>query len=100
MSTYQVPLEVTAYGGNGLIRNIAADPPLGRMDVWAIRRMLSGMAPVSVAVAADVSVRTAYRWRAEVIGLEDIVVGPWRATFVLRRNKPPMRLTVWRMKSW
>ena len=77
----------------------AADSPAHTVvDVWAVRRMLHGMHPIAVAVAAGVSIRTAYRWRNDVVGLEEVTIGAHSATFVLRRDKPPMRLTPWRRK--
>jgi hypothetical protein len=64
-------------------------------DAWAIRRMLAGWKPEAVATAAGVSVRTAKRWRAEITGLRELELEGFRATFAIRRGKPPLQLTVW-----
>ena len=61
---HQLPLDLEA-SRNGLARNILADPPTAPIAVWAVRRMLAGMHPISVATAAGVSIRTAYRWEIE-----------------------------------
>lgn len=93
---HQLPLELLEASRNGLARNILADPPTAPIAVWAVRRMLAGMHPISVATAAGVSIRTAYRWRAEIEHIEEIAVAGFRATFVVRHDRPPMQLTVWR----
>ena len=86
-------------GMNTLALHEAAESPSRTpVDVWALRRMLHGMHPVAVASAAGVSLRTAYRWRNDVAGLEEVAIGTHSATFVIRHDKPPMRLTPWRRK--
>lgn len=64
-------------------------------DPWLLRRMLAGMSPKALAIAGEMSVRTAYRWRSEMVSVEEVTVGGYKATYVLRRTKPPIRVTSW-----
>lgn len=68
------------------------------IDAWICRRILAGIHPRAVVVALDgrITLRTAYRWKAALIGLEEVTIGGWRATFALRRGQGPTRITEWR----
>jgi hypothetical protein len=66
------------------------------LDLWITRRALAGMTPKALAVAAGVSLRTAYRWHADLVAIEHVELNGWIATYVTRRNKPPIRVSEWR----
>lgn len=68
------------------------------LDAWLVRRLLSGVHPRAIAAASGgaMSLRTAYRWRREIRGLEEVRVGEHVATFVLRDGHPPTRIEPWR----
>lgn len=66
-------------------------------DTWLIKHGLS-FKPEALAVAAGVSVRTAYRYKAAFTGdLVTVRVGNWGARFAVRRGKPPVRIGPWEM---
>jgi len=67
------------------------------IDEWIACRLLAGMSPKAVVVASDnaMTVRTAYRWRRELVGLAEVEVGGFRATFAIRRTSPPARVSSW-----
>ena len=67
-----------------------------RFDAWLVRRLLAGMHPSALAVAGGISVRSAYRWRRDVLAMEDVRVGEHVATYVVRRDKTPIRVSRWR----
>jgi hypothetical protein len=67
------------------------------LDAWIVRRLLAGAHPraIAAATAGAISERTAYRWKRDVRGIEEVRVGDHVATFVLRRDQPPTRVTPW-----
>lgn len=70
------------------------------LDEWVVRRVLAGMHPKALVAAAGgaVSLRTAYRWKHDIVGVEQVQVGEYRASYVLRRDAPPTRITAWESK--
>lgn len=76
----------------------AANDPTAQIEPWIARRVVAGMAPRALVAATGgaISLRTAYRWRASIVRLEDVDIDGWRATFAIRRNDPPTRLSKWR----
>lgn len=71
-------------------------PESATVDGFLARRILAGWSAEAVAVAGSVSIRTAHRWISEIVGVEDVVVGGYVATFATRRGKQPLRLGPWR----
>ncbi len=73
--------------------------PSGRphIDAWLAARVLAGMSPRALVVASGgaMCVRTAYRWRRALLGLEEVELSGYRATFAIRRDAPPARITPW-----
>jgi hypothetical protein len=71
-------------------------PPLA--DEWLARRVCAGWRPQAIVAAADgaISLRTAYRWCKEFTAVEEVRVGAYVATYVVRRTKPPVRVSPWR----
>jgi hypothetical protein len=73
--------------------------PMGKaqLDVWLAARLLAGMHPKAVAVASGGAItwRTAYRWRRALLGLREVELDGYTATFAIRRDFPPSRLTPW-----
>lgn len=69
------------------------------MDTWLVRRLLAGWTPQAVATASAgrVSVRTVYRWRKSLMGVETVRVGRHLADFALRRRRTPIRISDWRV---
>lgn len=67
------------------------------LDEWICRRILAGMRPQALHAATDgrIAVRTFYRWRKDLLGLEIVTVGGYAATFALRRSGAPTRITPW-----
>jgi hypothetical protein len=61
----------------------------------AAEDLIAGRSPTLVARESGMSVRTAYRWRAQLVGIESVCVGGWVATFAIRRGKPPSRISAW-----
>lgn len=57
--------------------------------------LLAGRSPSLVARDTGMSVRTAYRWRAELTAIESVRVGGWVAVYAHRRSKPPVRISSW-----
>lgn len=68
------------------------------LDRWLAERVLAGWKPAALVVASGgtFTMRTAYRWRAQLVRLEDIVIGDHVATFAIRRTQPPVRIEPWR----
>lgn len=68
-----------------------------QMETWLARRILAGWTPRAVAAASAgrMNVRTAYRWRAELVRLDTVIVAGYAATFAIRRTKPPLRISEW-----
>jgi hypothetical protein len=80
-----------------ITRYQAADRPGNTAsDAWIVERIVAGWRPQAIAVAAGVSLRTAQRWRAEVIRVEELSVGGWVARFAVCRTRAPFRLEPWR----
>lgn len=75
---------------------LADHPNRTKADGWAARRLLAGWSPRAIAVGTGVSLRTAQRWRSEIVRVEDVEVGGYVASFAIRRTKPPLRLEPWR----
>lgn len=73
--------------------------PAGRpaIDLWLAARILAGMAPKAIVVASGgaFSLRTAYRWKRALVALVEIEVGGYVATYAIRRDQAPGRLTTW-----
>lgn len=65
-----------------------------RLDPWAARRIFAGWSVDAVAVAAGVSKRTAYRW-AKTSSLETVRIGGYVATYAIRTDAAPIRITDW-----
>lgn len=67
------------------------------IDVWLAKRILAGWTPQAIAKAScgSVSTRTAYRWKAELVALEEVSVDGWTAWFARRRRQPPKRISAW-----
>jgi len=65
------------------------------VDVAAAHAILRGVSPADVSAVYGISVRTAYRWRRELVAIESVRVDGWVATFARRRNLPPVRMTAW-----
>lgn len=82
----------------GLGKVVLSDPEHTRSpyrDSWIIRRVLAGWHPTAIQTAVGVSRRTAQRWRAESDRLEQVTVGGYVATFLVRKSKPPVRISAW-----
>lgn len=69
------------------------------MTADAATDLLAGRSPRMVAKEAGMSVRTAYRWRAELVSVESVRVGGWVATYAHRRRLPPVRISAWERSS-
>lgn len=65
------------------------------LDERAMRALLRGMKPRDVAECYGVNLRTAFRWRRDLVAVELVSVDGWTATFARRRGKPPVRVTEW-----
>lgn len=65
------------------------------MTADAARDLIAGRSPQMVARETGMSVRTAYRWRAELVAIESVRVGGWVATYAHRRRLPPVRISPW-----
>lgn len=70
------------------------------LDVWLARRILARMTPKAIVVASGdaISLRTAYRWQRTLVGIEEVRIGEHVATFAIRRECAPTRLTPWEWK--
>jgi len=68
------------------------------IDAWMARRILAGWTPKAIVAAAgdSISLRTVYRWKRDLLALEEVTVDGWTATFVRRRYKPPCRVSAWK----
>lgn len=75
------------------------DPINISFDLWLCRRLLAGWRPTAIVTAAAgrVSVRTVYRWRRELVRLEQVEVDGWVAWYAIRRTMPPARISPWSM---
>lgn len=71
------------------------------MDAWVCERLLAGWHPKAIvlAVGGAFSLRTAYRWKRSLTGLAVVEMGGFEATFAIRRDGPPSRLTSWSRQS-
>ena len=67
------------------------------MDLWICRRILAGMRPSAIVAATDgaIHLRTAYRWRKVLKALRVVELDGHRATFAIRHDGPPTRITAW-----
>ena len=65
------------------------------LEERAMRALVRGVKPKDVAEVYGVNVRTAYRWRRDLVAVESVQVGGWVATFVTRRGRPPARISEW-----
>lgn len=79
----------------GGVRNTPA------FDVWLLHRVQAGWSAQAIATASGglVSVRSAYRWKAEFVRFEEVRVGNHVAMFAIRRTRPPARIEAWRVAS-
>ncbi len=68
------------------------------VDEWLLRRVAQGWTPEAIIAASgrSISRTTAYRWVREFVRTEEVTVGGFTATFVIRRNRPPARISQWR----
>jgi hypothetical protein len=66
-----------------------------QLTPFVARRAGRKWAAQAIAVAAGVSLRTAYRY-LKAKRTEDIQVGDHIATFVVREGMPPARISEWR----
>lgn len=68
------------------------------IDEWIAMRLLAGMHPKAVVVASGhvMALRTAYRWKRELVALEVVEPDGRQATFAIRRGVPPARISPWR----
>lgn len=71
------------------------------VDAWVLRRIGGGWSAQAVRAATGnaISLRTAYRWIADFVRIEDIRVGDHEAAFAIRRGKSPIRIEPWRKVS-
>lgn len=74
----------------------ATAPDKVAMDPWLARRILAGWRPEAVANAGGISVRSAKRWRKDLVDVATVELGGYAATFAVRDGKAPIRLDDWR----
>lgn len=86
---------VTADGFGQAFRRYEAPGTTPNIDAMACRALLRGMTPQDAVKVYGVNLRTAYRWRRELVAVEVVRVDGWTATFARRRSQPPVRLTAW-----
>jgi hypothetical protein len=78
-------------------RYASADRPASSTsDPWILERVAAGWHPQAIATAAGVSLRTAQRWRSQVLRIEEVELGGYVARFAICRTRPPFRLEPWR----
>ena len=65
------------------------------LEPRAAAAILRGVPPKDVASVYGINIRTAYRWRSELVAVETVTVDGWAATFARRRRKPPVRISTW-----
>jgi len=65
-----------------------------------MRRLAAGWKPDAIVIASGGQVRkeTVQRWVRTFLRLELVQVGDHVATFVIRRERPPVRVSVWQYR--
>jgi len=81
--------------GFACLRDQDAGSHVPHVDVAAARALIRGLSPRLVSQTYGINLRTAYRWRRELVAIESVRVDGWIATFARRRNLPPVRMTAW-----
>jgi hypothetical protein len=77
------------------VRNYERPGQTPGLDIACARAILRGLHPREASLAYGVNLRTAYRWRRDLVAIESVRVDGWVATFARRRDSPPVRLTAW-----
>ena len=86
---------MTARGLGAAFRHFESASTTPAIDDRAMRALLRGVTPKDVAELYGVNLRTAYRWRRDLVAVESVCVDGWVATFARRRDKPPARISEW-----
>jgi hypothetical protein len=82
-------------GRSSVFQRYENDVSSSELTAHGVARLLAGVHPRIVADELGVSLRTAYRWRRDVVAVEVVTVDGWTATFVRRQRRPPVRISAW-----
>lgn len=84
-----------AHGVKAFLRRYDGPGQSAGLEERAAEAVLRGVPVREVAEVYGVHLRTAYRWKHDLVALETVRVDGWTATFARRRRKPPIRVSAW-----